>query len=210
MGNNRHLIVPICGFARAGKDSLANAIFDHLEESESEYSVAVMKFADALKSDLEKSLATVGVKADVWTEETEKKAIIRPLLVAYGEYRRSLDPDVWVNKVIDVITDWTTTTVPEAGGDNSVILIPDLRYANEYEKLEALCLARGHTFVPIYIERTPSQPANDAEAASIGLMAAKGYFKRGHAMQLSFPTEGTKSIDQWGKRFTQSISLYHP
>jgi len=48
---------------------------------------------------------------------------------------------------------------------------PDLRYENEYRKLEALCVQKGHVR-PTYIERQFNLPANDSEAESIGLMAA--------------------------------------
>jgi len=96
----KHVLIPISGFARAGKDSLADFIFDHLEEAEPSYSVITLKFADALKSDLEKAMAAVGVEVDAFTEDQEKKKALRPMLVAYGEYRRSLDPDVWVKKVM--------------------------------------------------------------------------------------------------------------
>ena len=204
----KHIIIPIAGFARSGKDTLANAIFDHLEESEPEFSVVIFKFADALKSDIEQALESQGLKADVWTEDTAKKAALRPLLVAYGEYRRSIDKDVWVKKVIKEIDQWVEDTIPDAGGSHSLVLIPDLRYANEYEKLEAMCAAKGYEFVPIYIERQFNLPANDQEAESIGLMASRGYFTKGNALQLSFGDKSLELISQWAKKFTKSLSVY--
>jgi hypothetical protein len=42
----KHVIIPIAGFARAGKDTLANAIFEQLAEDEPEYSAIVLKFAE--------------------------------------------------------------------------------------------------------------------------------------------------------------------
>jgi hypothetical protein len=204
----KHVLIPIAGFARAGKDSLADAIFDHLEVVEPEYSVIILKFADELKSDLEKSMDAVGVKVDVWTEDTQKKKALRPLLVAYGEYRRSLDPDVWVNKVIKEIKVWTEVTVPNSESKGSLILVPDMRYANEYEKLRDLASAKGWAFVPIYIERQFNLPANEAEAESIAQMAAKGYFTSGNALQLSFSDKSVEAIQQWAKKFAQSMSVY--
>lgn len=204
----RHIIIPIAGFARSGKDTLANAIFDHLENSEPDFSVVILKFADALKADIEQALSSQGLTADVWTEDTQKKAALRPLLVAYGEYRRSMDLDVWVNKVIGNINEWAEEAMPDAGSTHSLVLIPDLRYANEYEKIEALCLAKGYEFVPIYIERQFNVPANEHEAQSIGLMASRGYFTRGNALQLSFEDNSVQLIDQWAKKFTKSLSIY--
>ena len=204
----KHVLIPISGFARAGKDSLADAIFDYLAEDEPEYSAIILKFADALKRSLQTALDEAGVDIDVFTEDTDKKRALRPLLVAYGEYCRSINPDVWVNKVIEEIEEWTEETVADADGEYSVILIPDLRYENEYLKLEALCAKKGWAFVPIYIERQFNLPANNSEAESIGLMAAHGYFRKGNAMQVCFPDKSVEAIKQWARKFSQSMSLY--
>lgn len=204
----KHVLIPIAGFARSGKDTLADAIFDHLEETEPTYSVITLKFADALKTDLEKALGAVGVKVDAFTEDTEKKKALRPMLVAYGEYRRSIDPDVWVKKVLKEIGVWVNETVPDSESEGSVILVPDLRYLNEYEKLKAVAAQHGWAFVPIYIERHGNLPANEQEAYSIAEMAAKGCFSTGHALQLSFGDKSVERISQWAKRFTQEMSVY--
>lgn len=204
----KHILVPISGFARSGKDTLADAIFDHLAQDEPEYSVIVLKFADALKQSLQVALDEAGIKIDVFTEDTQKKAALRPLLVAYGEYCRSQNKNVWVDKVIDDLNTWVDETIAESGSAGSVMLIPDLRYANEYQKLEALCVQKGWAFVPIYIERNGNLPANDAEAESIGLMAARGYFNRDNALQICFGSGSVELISQWARKFTQSMSLY--
>jgi hypothetical protein len=204
----KHVVIPIAGFARAGKDTLANAIFDYLDQDEPSYSVILMKFADALKQSLQASLNEAGIKVDVFTEDTDKKAALRPLLVAYGEYCRSQNPNVWVDKVIKDINTWADETIADSDSTGSVVLVPDLRYANEYQKLEALCIKRGWAFVPIYIERQGNQPANNAEAESIGLMAARGYFARDNALQVGFADGSVELISQWARKFTQSMSLY--
>jgi hypothetical protein len=204
----KHVLIPIAGFARAGKDSLADAIFELLEQDEPEYSVIVLKFADALKESLQLSLDEAGVKIDVFTEDTKKKAALRPLLVAYGEYCRGQNQNVWVDKVIEHIGTWTEETIAESGSMGSVILIPDLRYLNEYRKLESICVKNGWVFVPIYIEREGNLPANNAEADSIGMMAAHGCFSRDNALQVCFPDNSVEAIRQWARKFTQSMSLY--
>jgi len=204
----KHVVIPIAGFARSGKDTLADAIFDHLEETEPCYSVITMKFADALKTDLEKAMSAVGVSIDAFTEDSDEKAKLRPMLVAYGEYRRSIDPDVWVKKVLKEIGVWVNETVPDSESTGSVILVPDLRYLNEYEKLKAEAEKHGWAFVPIYIERHGNLPANEQEAYSIAEMAAKGCFSTGNALQLSFGDKSVERISQWAHRFTQEMSVY--
>lgn len=204
----KHVIIPIAGFARAGKDTLANAIFDHLEKDEPEYSVVIMKFADALKESLQVSLDEAGVAVDVFTEDSAKKAALRPLLVAYGEYCRRQNPNVWVDKVVEIINTWADDTLLDSDSAGSVVIVPDLRYSNEYHKLEALCIKRGWSYVPIYIERQFNIPANNEEAESIGLMASKGYFTRDNALQVCFGDKSVELISQWARKFTQSMSLY--
>jgi hypothetical protein len=204
----KHVVIPIAGFARSGKDTLADAIFDHLEETEPSYSVITMKFADALKTDLEKAMSAVGVSIDAFTEDSDEKAKLRPMLVAYGEYRRSIDPDVWVKKVLKEIGVWVNETMPDSESTGSVILVPDLRYLNEYEKLKAEAEKHGWAFVPIYIERHGNLPANEQEAYSIAEMAAKGCFSTGNALQLSFGDKSVERISQWAHRFTQEMSVY--
>lgn len=204
----KHVIIPIAGFARAGKDTLADAIYDNLEKTEPSYSAIVLKFADALKASLQIALEEAGVNIDVFTEDTAKKAALRPMLVTYGEYCRGQNPDVWADKVIKHMEEWADDTLEGCPGDGSVILVPDMRYANEHDKLEALCARRGWEFVPIYIERRGNMPANDAEAESIALMAARGYFSRGNALQVCFNDGSTEAINQWAKKFTQSMSVY--
>jgi hypothetical protein len=204
----KHILIPIAGFARSGKDSLADAIFRHLEYTQPTYSVITLKFADALKADLEKAMAAVGVRVDAFTEVTAEKAALRPLLVGYGEYRRSRDQDVWVNKLLAEVNTWVNGTLVASDSDVSLILVPDMRYLNEYEKLKACADRMGWAFVPIYIERHGNLPANDQEAESIGLMAAKGCFSSGNAMQLSFADNRLDQLSQWAHRFTQEINVY--
>ena len=150
----------------------------------------------------------MGVKVDAFTEDTEKKKALRPMLVAYGEYRRSVDPDVWVKKVLKEIGVWVNETVAESDSTGSVILVPDLRYLNEYEKLKAVADQHGWAFVPIYIERHGNLPANEQEAYSIAEMAAKGCFSTGNALQLSFGDKSVERISQWARKFTQEMSVY--
>lgn len=205
----KQIVIPVAGFARSGKDTLANAIFDHLEQAEPNYSVLITKFADALKEDLNNAMHAAGLKQfNAFTEDPQEKALIRPLLVAYGEYRRALNPNVWVDLVLEEIRTWTEETIADSGSEGSVILVPDLRYANEYEKLEAVCQRKGWEFIPIYIERQFNGPANEAEATSIGVMATRGYFTRDNALQLSFGSGSVELINQWAKKFSKSLSVY--
>ena len=199
-----HIVVAIAGYARTGKDTIADAIFNLSENRNPEYCVLITKFADALKQSVQEALEEVGLEVDAFTENTEEKAKIRPLLVAYGEYARSRNPNVWVDQVIENLVDWTN----EAPTGLSLTLIPDMRYANEYDKLEAECKRHGWKFVPIYISRMGFGPANAEEARSINEMLDSDRFSKGNATTLVFEDGDVKGISAYASRFADGLNIY--
>ena len=199
-----HIVVAIAGYARTGKDTIADAIFNLSENRNPEYCVLITKFADALKQSVQEALEEVGLEVDAFTENTEEKAKIRPLLVAYGEYARSRNPNVWVDQVIENLVDWTN----EAPTGLSLTLIPDMRYANEYDKLEAECKKHGWKFVPIYISRMGFGPANAEEARSINEMLDSDRFSKGNATTLVFEDGDVKGINAYASRFADGLNIY--
>ena len=46
------------------------------------------------------------------------------------------------------------------------------------------------------------------EFQPIGMMAAHGYFRKGNALHVCFPDKSVEAIKQWGRKFSQSMSLY--
>jgi hypothetical protein len=108
-------------------------------------------FADALKVEASKMMAAIGVDAD-WTDPVFKTRW-RPLLVALGAGRRSIDPDYWIKRLI-----YTLAARDAAKRDN--IVITDVRYANEVQWI----LGQGGTV--IRIERPGVYFANNEELRS--------------------------------------------
>jgi hypothetical protein len=199
-----HIVVAIAGYARTGKDTIADAIFDISESVHPEYCVLVAKFADSLKQSVQDALEDLDLEVDVFTENTDQKANIRPLLVAYGEFCRSVDKNVWVDRVIEGVTDW----VHEAPTGLSLTLIPDMRYANEYDKLEAVCKKNNWTFVPVYISRVGQGPANAEEARSINEMLDSDRFSKGNATTLVFEDGDVNGIHEYAARFVDALDIY--
>jgi hypothetical protein len=199
-----HIVVAIAGYARTGKDTIADAIFDISESVHPEYCVLVAKFADALKQSMQDAFDDIEVEADAFTENDAEKVKIRPLLVAFGEYARSKNPNVWVDRVLEGVTDW----VHEAPTGLSLTVIPDMRYANEYDKLEAACKRNGWTFVPIYISRAGQGPANAEEARSINEMLDSDRFSKGNATTLVFEDGDTQGIHDYAGRFVDALDIY--
>lgn len=90
-------VIGISGLARSGKDLFTTVAQSILKEN----NITSEKFALAyeLKSDL-KELIESKTQIDVFTENTQEKNIIRPLLVSYGDVmRRISDGKYWTSKV---------------------------------------------------------------------------------------------------------------
>lgn len=94
-------LIGIGGYARSGKDLFAKVATEILIE----HGVNVDSFALAyeLKNDL-KDLIFNKTGINVFTEKTEEKNIIRPLLVAYGDVMRKIsNGKYWTNKLEQTI-----------------------------------------------------------------------------------------------------------
>ena len=121
MNNHNTKLYGISGVARAGKDTFASTLVKIISE-EDLGSCQIISFAEALKSDIDSFLLEkVGISA--FTQATNQKEIIRPLLVAYGMTMRTIDPLYWVNKV--------RTQIDENIQNNVISLITDVRFPNE-------------------------------------------------------------------------------
>lgn len=112
-------IIGISGPARSGKDTLCNQFLEILNEMKiSAYRSA---FADQLKLECEKFIKDT-LDIDVFTNDTEEKNIIRPMLVTWGTHvRRKLDNDIWIKKL------------EQSMKNDSITIIPDVRFRNEFE-----------------------------------------------------------------------------
>ena len=80
-------LIGVSGLARSGKDLFTTVSQDILKER----GLKTERYALAyeLKNDL-KQLIHKKTGIDVFTENTEEKTIIRPLLVAYGDVMRKI------------------------------------------------------------------------------------------------------------------------
>jgi len=94
---NNMKLIGISGVARSGKDLFTTVAQEVLKQ----HGIKTERFALAyeLKSDL-KDLIHAKTGIDAFTENTEEKNIIRPLLVAYGDVMRKIsDGKYWTQKV---------------------------------------------------------------------------------------------------------------
>ncbi len=106
----------LCGRMRSGKDSIA----DYLIE---EFGYKKLSFAQALKEEVSKA---VGCTVEEMNEEPLRSQI-RPVLQVWGtEFRRSQNPDYWVAKLRDKITDILEV---------APYVVTDVRFLNEISML---------------------------------------------------------------------------
>lgn len=143
-------LISISGFARSGKDTLAEAINQTVGECKK------LSFAYQLKVDLNNLLkSSFGISA--FTEDDKEKKIVRPILMAYGQAARQIDPNFWIKKVAKSINEYKNYTFAEISAANTYVTISDQRFANEYLWSKSM---GGKT---IWVERTGYGPANEDE-----------------------------------------------
>jgi hypothetical protein len=134
------------------------------------------------------------------------KELMRPAFVEFGESCRALYKDVFVDKVIETVVDATSEL------KHSIVLIPDMRYSNEYDKLKRACKLNQWAFVPIYISREGRGPANPAEARSFAELLENNMsrFSGENGMSLSFRDGDIDGIRSYAKKFVEGIHSYMP
>ena len=109
-------LIGVSGLARSGKDLFTTVAQDVLKE----HGLKTERYALAyeLKNDL-KDLIYKKTGIDVFTENTEEKNIIRPLLVAYGDVMRKISGGKY----------WTQKIEQRIGKSKAdVVFITDIRY----------------------------------------------------------------------------------
>jgi hypothetical protein len=141
-------IIGIAGASRSGKDTLCKAFIRVLKREFDLIGVRKSLAGDIIKSDLYDILYK-NLKIDPFTEKTEEKNIIRPLLVEYGKLMRNKTKGRY-------FLDNFCPTI------NAVNIIPDIRY-DEYEKDEVYWLKNEVNGVLIFIERENILDANISE-----------------------------------------------
>lgn len=140
-------IIGIAGAARAGKDTLCRAL---IREFDKKSILAVRKSiaGDTVKSDLQELLERK-FKLDSFTEITEDKEFMRPLLVEYGKMQRAKTQGRYFIEQFQIES-------------NKINILPDIRYV-EYPKDEVFWLKNEMNGFLIFIERKGIYDANDTE-----------------------------------------------
>ena len=135
------MLIGLCGYARSGKDSVADCMKGFKK----------LAFATALKREVQRMLDVSSEKGGSVVDDKDK-AKYRPMLVAWGQIKRSIKPDYWIRKL--------ATTYNRICAED--IVITDVRYKNEIDWIHQM------NGIVIMIARPGVGPANDEEKRSFG------------------------------------------
>lgn len=122
-------VIGIAGYARCGKDTFVGIAKNILTSNG--YHPVRIAFADSLKQEVTEMLKVNKFKTTVFTEDTEAKKLIRPLMVWWGCQRRHESPEgmYWVN-VASHNMDYYIEHI-KVDPEKIVFLISDVRFVNE-------------------------------------------------------------------------------
>ena len=154
-------IIGISGLARSGKDSFYEFCKPLLDQEGIGH--RRMAFADELKEEVDTILSKyVGISA--FTEDTEEKKIIRPLLVTYGTHiRRKMNPDCWIEKV--------RGKMRRLEKSEEIVFITDVRFKNEIEWVHK----EGGS--SIHVSRSGIVPPNEDEKQNDPILRKESNFR---------------------------------
>ena len=158
------IVIAVSGYARAGKDTFADALQDAIGQNAS---VKRFKFAEPLRVSVKHAFEYLKIKTSPWTEVEEDKNKMRPVFIALGEYARSTDKNIFA-KLAAYETDYSLNN----GCD--IAIITDLRYSNENKTLRELCLKKGYRYHRVHIVRVGNKPAGTVEKRSVALLLKDG------------------------------------
>lgn len=143
-----HKIIGIAGASRSGKDTLCRSLIRILKEKYNIEAERMSIAGDLIKKNLQNIIMnSVGI--DSFTENTEEKELIRPLLVEYGKLMRKWTEGRYFVENFQNINEKT-------------LIIPDIRYA-EYEKDEIHWIRNEVNGYLIFLERENIKDANETE-----------------------------------------------
>lgn len=130
--NSNIKVLGISGLARSGKDTFVGIAKNILTKNG--YTPIRIAFADELKKEAQAMLKANKFSASVYTEDSEAKKLIRPLLVWWGCQRRyeSEGGAHWVNTADSLMkSDIKVLTDKGIPSENLVFLVSDVRFENE-------------------------------------------------------------------------------
>lgn len=190
-------VILITGYARAGKDTLAEG----LQLGASKH-VVRLNFADMLKQacDCYLQILDLGGSGSSRTFRNEAfKVKHRDFLVAAGVFARSIDRDVFAIA-------FTRQCLREARaqpGEDLTVICSDWRYMNELTIVKSMLGMHGWNVVTVHINTIGVSAANEEEGKSIGEIIRNTPI---HA-NYGFKSDSKEAIVAEGKNLARQLGL---
>jgi hypothetical protein len=179
---HRPTVFLITGYARAGKDTLADRIVELTGARK-------VSFAEPLKEAGNRFFTSLGIEY-VDLNSTYDKLIERDLLIAMGNSARRRDPEVLARHAAE------KARYNILAG--RCVVIPDWRYLNEMQVVHRL--VHPAPVIPIHISRHGIGPANEFEEKSINQIIYNGVEN-----SRSFKQGDLAAIDDWANDLVAAI-----
>jgi hypothetical protein len=146
MNNTNRFVVGFAGLARSGKDTFGKLFIKRVYEKFGQSAMCI-SFAHKVKADLDKLLLQ-NLSISAFTNNKASKDIIRPILVAYAEACRQINPLHWVEPIMfqvincpnvsfaitDVRYENETLEIQKNGGKVIALIRKDIKPPNKSEK----------------------------------------------------------------------------
>jgi len=149
-------LVLISGFARAGKDTLAQGILEW-----STRPAEHINFADSLKQAGNHFMDYLGLDGNFMAEDF--KCENRDALVAFGKFARRLDKDVFARH----FANWVPVMKHHDQVSPETVVTSDWRYINELRVAQDELWEKGWKVRTVYVATAGIGPANDEELDSL-------------------------------------------
>lgn len=170
-------IIGISGLAGSGKDTLTKYII----ESFSEFQFCHMSLAEELKKSL-KDFCEKQFGISPFTNDREKKNLIRPILVETARVKRIVSKGTYYTGLLE-------PRINQCFFDNKIPIISDVRYA-EYEEDEVFWVLKNRGII-IHVERDGVTPPNQDEAKNDPII------KNMSDIQIKWPSMNLENISEF-------------
>ena len=154
--NNHPMIIMVSGYARAGKDTMADGIMSHIQMSKK------IAMADSLKRAANDAIRTIMARSGAinkWDNmgffNDTFKTLHRPLLVELGKTCRFIHQDCFIDCMVNDASNLLLNGVS--------VVSPDVRYSNEYLRIKSMAIDLGFRHRTILVHTHGAQAANDEE-----------------------------------------------
>ena len=185
-------LVLICGFARAGKDTLAEGILEWSRRPSRKTA-----FSAYLKDAANDFLWSLNLEGNFHNEAF--KVQHRELLVSLGKFARSMNPDVFAENLAHFVP---IQMSPDELAPETVV-VSDWRYMNELLVSQSILWNLGWKVRTVYVSTAGVGPANDEELDSIAEIRASHSFDQ----EYIFKPNARQQIMNEGRLLARSWKL---